>query len=169
MTQIVSTKAFRRLVDALQAPPIPARPEPHWPYPLPEAEMIARYGLRYLTPEEQRVFPGLPLALNVFKARLIKPPAAVPMARAGWAFGELSRAVVWIAETYPGCYLVRLPGGASLPAPYSEMSWTAPSTGSGQAVAHDVPATTFAAALATERQRQWQTAVLRGIRQNLQL
>lgn len=153
MSQVVSNKAFRRLVDALQAPPIPARPEPHWPYPLPEAEMIARYGLRYLTPEEQRVFPGLPLALNVFKARLIKPPAAVPMARAGW--------VVWIAETYPGCYLVRLLGGASLPAPYNEMSWTI--------VTHDVPATTLAAALAAERQRQWQTAVWRGIRQTLQL
>lgn len=57
MSQIVSNKAFRRLVDALQMPPIPARSEPHWPYPLPAAEMIARYGLRYLTPEEQRPCP----------------------------------------------------------------------------------------------------------------
>ncbi|HRQ42630.1 MAG TPA: hypothetical protein PLD25_32355 [Chloroflexota bacterium] len=132
---------------------MPARSGSYWPYPLPAAEMIARYGLRYLTPEEKRVFPGLPLVLDVFKARLIKPPAAVPMARPDW--------VVWVAETYPGCYLVRLPGGAPLPAPYNEMSWTV--------VAHDVPATTLTTALEAERQRQWRTAVRRRIRQNLQL
>ena len=27
-------------------------------YPWPDEEMIARYGLRHLTPEEQQVFPG---------------------------------------------------------------------------------------------------------------
>lgn len=153
MNQTVPAIAFRRLVNDLQKPPTPASSEPYWLYPLSAAEMVVRYGLRCLTPEEKRVFPGLPLALDIFKARLIKPPAAVPMAGAGW--------VVWVAETYPGCYLVRLPGGASLPAPYNEMSWTI--------VTHDIPATTLAAALTTERQMQWQTAVLRGLRQTLHL
>ena len=149
----MSRHLFQRLAETLQQPSQPAASKPYWPYPLPEAEMIARYGLRYLTPEEKRVFPGLPLALDVFKARIIKPPAAVPLARAGW--------VVWIAETYSGCYLARLPGDATLPAPYNKMAWTA--------VAADEPVTTFAMAKAMEQWRRWQTAVLRGIRQSLQL
>lgn len=84
-------------------------------YPWPEAEMIARYGLRRLTAEEQHVFPGLRLALDVFKARLVKPPAAVPRVRTGW--------IVWVAETYPGQYHIRLPGGAPLLAPYHDLTW----------------------------------------------
>ncbi|MAU00676.1 MAG: hypothetical protein CL608_26325 [Anaerolineaceae bacterium] len=84
-------------------------------YPWPEDEMIARYSLRHLTPEEQQVFPGLRLALAVFKARLTKPPAAVPRVRAGW--------IVWVAETYPGQYHLRLPGGATLLAPYDDITW----------------------------------------------
>jgi hypothetical protein len=84
-------------------------------YPWPEEEMIGRYGLRRLTTEEQDIFPSLHLALAVFKARLTKPPAAAPNVRAGW--------VVWIAETYPGAYLVRLPGGASMLAPYHNIVW----------------------------------------------
>ena len=77
--------------------------------------MITRYGLRCLTPEEQQVFPGLRLALAVFKVRFIKPPAAVPHARAGW--------IVWVAETYSGQYHIRLPGGATLLAPYHDLTW----------------------------------------------
>ncbi|MCZ7673809.1 MAG: hypothetical protein M5U34_45165 [Chloroflexi bacterium] len=84
-------------------------------YPWPDEEMIARYDLRHLTPEEQQVFSGLRLALAVFKARLLKPPAAVPRVRAGW--------VVWVAETYPGQHHVRLPGGATLLAPYHDIIW----------------------------------------------
>lgn len=84
-------------------------------YPWPEDEMIARYGLRLLVVEEQQVFPGLRLALDVFKARLIKPPAVIPRARAGW--------VVWVAGTYPGQYHIRLPGGAALLHPYHDMTW----------------------------------------------
>jgi hypothetical protein len=157
MNQTVSHIAFRRLVNDLQRPSTPVRSEPYWPYPLPAAEMIARYGLRCLTPEEKQLFPGLSLALDVFKARLTKPPAVVPQAKAGW--------VVWVAETYPGGYLVRLPGGAPLPVPYNEMSW--------MIVPHDAtggtPVTTLAAAREAERQQQWQTAVLRSMRQTLQL
>ncbi|MCC6606233.1 MAG: hypothetical protein IT327_23705 [Anaerolineae bacterium] len=123
------------------------------PYPWSDEEMIARYGLRCLTAEEKQVFPGLPLAVDVFKVRITEPPAPVPLVRVGW--------VVWLAETYPGCYLMRLPGGAPLPVPYNEMSWTA--------VADDEPVTTLATAKAMEQHRHWQTAVLRRLRQTLQL
>lgn len=76
--------------------------------------MIRRYGLRPLTLAEQPLFPGLRLVLHIDKVRLIKPPP-VPKARAGW--------IVWLAETRPGAYLVRLPGGAALPVPYNQMVW----------------------------------------------
>ena len=136
--------------------------------------MIDRYGLRRLTPDERSLFPGLRLVLQIAKVQLTKSPAVMPMARAGWAFGELSRAVVWIAETYPGHYLVRFPGGATLLAPFNEMSWTAPSAGSGQAFADDVlsgviPHTTLVGAKIAERGRHWRTAVMHNIYQNLQI
>jgi hypothetical protein len=102
-------------------------PTCHWPYPLPEAEMISRYGLRRLTETEAAVFPGIPLALQVFKARLTRPPLVVPRARSGW--------VVWVIETYPGCFLARLPGGATIHANYNQMEWTA--------VPDETPATTL--------------------------
>jgi hypothetical protein len=105
-----------------------AHPAPYWPYPFAEAEMIRRYGMRPLTPNERQAFPGLPLALDVFKARLTRPPAA-GRARAGW--------VIWIAETYPDMYLARLPGGAPLPVPYNEMAW--------ERVPPETPATSLAA------------------------
>ncbi len=146
-------QTFQRLVNTLRQPSLPASTKPHWPYPLPEAEMMARYGLRPLTVAEQQRFPGLRLVLRIHKVRITQPPTATPLARAGW--------VVWIAETYPDCYLMRLPGGASLPVPYNKMNWTT--------VAANEPATTLAAAEAMEQQRRWQTVVLFGIRQNLRL
>lgn len=149
----MSNHAFRWLIDSLKQPTRPTMSAPYWPYPLPEAEMMARYGLRPLTVTEQQHFPGLRLVLCIHKVRLTQPPAAVPLARAGW--------VVWTAETYPGCYLVRLPGGATLPVPYNKMKWTA--------VAADESATTLASAKAMEQQRRWQTAVLPSIRQSLRL
>jgi hypothetical protein len=97
--------------------------------------MIARYGLRHLTAEEKQVFPGLRLVLDVFKAKLIKPPSAVPRVRAGW--------VVWIAETYPGCYHVRLPGAASLLSPYHDITW--------ERVPAETPATTVEDILAEDK------------------
>lgn len=147
------TQTFQRLVGTLLQPPLPVDTKPHWPYPLPVAEMIARYGLRPLTSVEQQHFPGLRLVLRIDKVRLTRPPMAVLRARAGW--------VVWLAETYPSCYLVRLPGGATLPVPYSEMKWTA--------VAEDEPVTTLTAAKVIEQQHRWRTAVLPGIRQSLRL
>lgn len=158
MDQVMPANAFRYLVDSLKRPSPPSESKPYWPYPLSEAEMIIRYGLRRLTPDERLLFPGLRLVLQIAKVQLTKPPAVMPMARAGW--------VVWIAETYPGHYLVRLPGGATLLAPYHEMSWTA--------VADDVlsggtPHTTLSAAKNAEHQRHWRTAVLVNIHQHLHL
>jgi len=113
--------------------------EPTFPaYPWPDEEMIARYGLRYLTPEEQQVFPGLRLVLDVLKARLTRPPAAVPRSRTGW--------VVWIAETYPGQYHIRLPGGATLLAPYHDIAW--------EHVPVETPATTIEDIRAEEKRLQ---------------
>jgi hypothetical protein len=67
--------SFQRLVDTLQQPSESADSKPYWPYPLPEAEMIARYGLRCLTPDERSLFPGLRLVLQIAKVQLTKPPA----------------------------------------------------------------------------------------------
>ncbi|MEZ4641632.1 MAG: hypothetical protein R3E31_02645 [Chloroflexota bacterium] len=145
------TQVFQRLGDTLRQASPPAVAKPNWP--LPEGEMIARYGLRLLTPTEQQYFPGLRLVLRIDKVLLAQPLAVVPRAKRGW--------VVWLAETYPGCYLVRLPGGAALPVSYNKIAWTA--------VSCDEPATTVSAAKAMEQQHRWQTAVLSGIRQSLQL
>lgn len=111
-------------------------------YPWPDEAMIARYGLRRLTPEEEQVFPGLRLALDVFKARLIKPPAAVPRVRAGW--------VVCVAETYPGQHHVRLPGGATLLAPYHDITW--------ERVPVETPTTTIEDIRTEERRLQAEAA-----------
>jgi len=144
---------FHGLAYALKRPLPPPASKPSCPYPLPEAEMIARYGLRRLTPDEHSLFPGLRLVLQISKVQLTKPPAVMPMARAGW--------VVWIAETYPGSYLVRMPGRATLLVPFNEMSWTA--------VADDVPASTLVDVKIAERGRHWRTAVLRDIHQQLRV
>lgn len=144
MSRPVANDSFHHLATALTEPlPALATPAPS-PYPWPDEEMIARYGLRYLTAEEQEVFPGLRLVLDVFKARLIKPPSAVPRMRAGW--------VVRIAETYPGCYHVRLPGAASLLAPYHDITW--------ERVPAETPATTVEDIRAEDRRlaaeaRKW--------------
>jgi hypothetical protein len=150
---VVPNNAFHRLIIALQQPSAPALSEPYWPYPLPEAEMIARYGLRRLTPIEQTAFPGLHLVLQVFKARLTKPPAVMPQARGGW--------VVWLAETYPYRYLVRMPGGATLLAPYHDMHWTA--------VAADTPVTTMASARQEAQTQQWRRTLPQSVRRSLSL
>ena len=84
---------------------------------------------------------------------MTQPLAAVPQARTGWG--------VWLAESYPGCYLVRLPGGATLPAPYNAMAWTV--------VAPDEPGTTPAMASAQAQQQQWQQTAVRSLRQSLLL
>lgn len=110
------------------------------PYPWPIEEMIARYNLRPLTEAERAVFPGISLVRDIFKGRLTRPPSGIPGVRAGW--------VVWIAETYPDSYLVRLPGGASILAPYHRMSW--------ERVSDETPATMIEDVRMDEKYRQEQ-------------
>jgi hypothetical protein len=127
-------------------------------------ERTTNCGFRHLVDSLKR--PSPPPDSKPYWPYPLPEAEMMPMARAGWAFGELSRAVVWIAETYPGYYLVRFPGGATLLAPFNEMSWTAPSASPtplgrlGLAVADDVPtggarATTLVdAKIAEHRKRQ---------------
>lgn len=98
------------------------------------------YHLRPLTETERAVFPGLSSVLDLFKGRITRPPTGLPWIRAGW--------VVWIAETYPLHYLVRLPGGASILAPYHPMSW--------KRVADDTPVTTIEEVRMDEKRREWE-------------
>jgi hypothetical protein len=156
MNTTLSGHSFRRLVNSLVRSPETAETEPYWPYPLPEAEMIASYRLRRLTPAEQQFFPGLRLALNVHKVRLTEPPSVMPEARAGW--------IVWTAETYLGHYLIRMPGGSTLLAPFNQMAWTAVSEESG-----DILATTLADVKADKWRQQWRTAVRYIIRSHLRI
>lgn len=163
VNQAIPANTFRHLVDSLKRPFPLTESKPYWPYPLPEAEMIARYGLRCLTPDERSLFPGLRLVLQIAKVQLTKPPAVMPMARAGW--------VVWIAETYPGHTLVRFPSGATLLAPFNQMSWTAVADDvlSGVTPRGVTPHTTLPAAKLAEQQRHWRTAVLVNLHQQLHL
>ena len=142
-----------QLLAALSAPPPAAAPAAAWPSPWPPAELRLRYGLRPLTSAEQPLFPGLRLVRTVQKVRLTRPPAVVPAAQAGW--------VIWVAETYPGHYLVRLPGGAPLLAPYHALAW--------QAVSADTPATTPAGARAMAQEQQWQQTVRENLHRRLRL
>jgi len=112
------------------------RNSPWWPCPWPEAEMVDRYGMRRLTPEEQQVFPGIHLALWVFKARITHAPVGLPRMQPGWA--------VWVAETYPGNYLVKLPGGMPLLAPYHPITW--------EPVPDETPATDLEEVMTEEKQ-----------------
>jgi hypothetical protein len=115
--------------------------EPYWPYPWPEDEMVSRYGLRRLTETEAKAFPGIPLALRVFKARITRPPGVLPKAK-GW--------VVWLAETYPGCFLVNLPGAGTLIADYHDIRWTA--------VPDETPVTTAAMVRAEDERLRLEAA-----------
>lgn len=107
-------------------------------YPWPIEPRMARYALRPLTAEERAVFPGISLACDVFKGRLIRPPSAIPGVRAGW--------VVWIAETYPGNYLVRIPGGANFLVPYLATTW--------ERVPNETPATTVEEVFMEDKRRR---------------
>jgi hypothetical protein len=156
MKSVLSNQNFHQLVTSLKRPSKTAKTETYWPYPLPEADMIARYGLRHLTQVEQQMFPGLCLVLNISKVYLTRPPAVIPAAKAGW--------VVWVAETYPGHYLVRMPGGATLPAPFTQMAWTAVSDESDH-----MPITTLADVKAEAWQLKWRTAVRQNIHRNLRI
>jgi len=147
---------FRPLIQDLQHPLKPATTNPPCPYPLPEAEMLLGYGLRPLTPTEQTLFPGLRLALHIDKVQLIKPQAGVPKARVGW--------IVWLAETYPGAYLMRLPGGATLPVPYNQMVWEKVPAETAVTTLEDVRAEEQRRLAAAQKWRPDQTITTRGTR-----
>jgi hypothetical protein len=172
MQNPLSRTLLCRLMESMERPAETVQAESNWPYPFPEAERIVRYGQRCLTPAEQQLFPGLRLVLNVCKVRLTEPPLVMPEARAGWAFGErldrldtsLSRAVVWTAETHPGHYLIRMPGGATLLAPLNQMAWTAVAE-----EGDDIPLTTLADVKADKWRQQWRTAVRQNIRSHLRI
>lgn len=110
------------------------------PYLWPLEQRITHFALRPLTTAERAVFPGISLVRDIFKGRLTRPPSGIPRVRAGW--------VVWIAETYPDSYLVRLPGGASILVPYHRMSW--------ERVSDETPATTIEDVRMDEKYRQEQ-------------
>jgi hypothetical protein len=61
--------------------------------------------------------------------------------------------VVWVAETYPGCYYVRLPGAASLLAPYHDITW--------ERVPAETPATTVEDIRAEERRLKAEAKIWR--------
>lgn len=69
MNVCLTNDAFGSLVDSLKRPSPPSESKPYWPYPIPEAEMIARYGLGYLMPVERTLFPGLHLVLQIAKVQ----------------------------------------------------------------------------------------------------
>jgi hypothetical protein len=76
---------------------------------------------------DQNPFPGITNILQLFRARITKPPTTVPRARAGW--------IVWMAEVYPGLYLAQIPGAGSHYTEHSGMAW--------ERVADDIPTTTI--------------------------
>lgn len=103
-----------------------------------DPDLIEPYGLRPLSAKEQRIFPGLELALDVFKAHLAASIPILSGDQAGW--------VLWMAETYPGQNLLALPGGSRLHVEYHGIQW--------ERVPADTPVTTLDHVRAGERRRQ---------------
>jgi len=87
------------------------------------------------------------------KGQLTRTLTAVPQSRAGW--------VVWLAELYPDCFLMRLPGGASILVTDGNTAWTP--------AADTVPVTTIAQAAALVQRQRWQAGVLSQLWQSLLL
>jgi len=86
---------------------------------------------------DQNPFPSITNILQLFKARITRPPATVPRARAGW--------IVWVAEVYPGLYLAQIPGAGPHYTEHSGMAWAR--------VADDTPTTTVEDIRAEDRCR----------------
>ncbi|MCB0020457.1 MAG: hypothetical protein KDE09_21845 [Anaerolineales bacterium] len=84
---------------------------------------------------DQNPFPGITNILQLFKARITKPPATIPRARAGW--------IVWVAEVYPGLYLAQIPGAGSHYTDHCCMAW--------ERVSDDIPTTTIEEIRAEDR------------------
>jgi len=138
--------SFTTLADNLRRPFSPPHQAKKSLYTPTDEELIERYGMRRLTPEERSVFPSLKMVITAKKVKITKTPSILPKTK-GW--------IVWIAETYPKSYLVNFPGGGSVLAPFNKMSWVD--------VPQDTPATTLESAKEGERQRRWQLVFKRDI------
>ena len=147
---------FRRLITQLQSPAQAAQTSFPSPYPWPDEEMIARYGMRYPTPVERNTFPTHRLVLDVFKAKIIKitkSPYINPGVGIGW--------VVWAVESYPGSHQFRMPNGDLLHEQYHQIEWAR--------VLDETPVTTPASVKRAKVQQLWQRQIRGGIRQSLRL
>ena len=147
---------FRRLITQLQSPAQAAQTSFPSPYPWPDEEMIARYGMRYPTPVERTIFPTHRLVLDVFKAKIIKitkSPYINPGVGIGW--------VVWAVESYPGSHQFRMANGDLLHEQYHQIEWAR--------VPDETSVTTLASVKRAKVQQQWQRQIRGGIRQSLRL
>jgi len=125
-------------------------------YPWPDEEMMIRYGLRYPTPAEKKLFPTHRLVLDVFKVKITKiakSPYINPESGIGW--------IVWTIESYPDSHQFRMPGGDLLHEQYHGVEW--------ERVVEETAVTTPASAKRLQAIRQWQRNVRNHIRQNLRL
>ncbi|HFQ92709.1 MAG TPA: hypothetical protein ENK32_01770 [Anaerolineae bacterium] len=155
MSAPVTSKSFRCLTAVLEKPALSSTASAR-SYPCSDKEMIARYGMRYATPEELRIFPIRRLVIRVIKARILKigrSPYLNPNTGVGW--------IVWAVESYPGAHQFRMLNGDLLQEEYNEIEW--------ERVPDDTAVTTRASARRGEARRQWQQKIRSSIRQNLRL
>lgn len=155
MNRPVASGSFRRLRDGLKktsSPPLLKT----FPYPCSDEEMIARYGMRYPTPEERAIFPSRRLVINVIKAKIINI-ANSPYLNPEVGIGH----IVWAVESYPNSHQFRMLNGGLLQEEYNEIEW--------ERAPDETPVTTPASAKRLQAIRQWRRKVRKGIRQNLQL
>lgn len=118
--------------------------------------MMARYGMRYATPEERAIFPMRRLVINVVKAKIVKianSPYFNPKVGTGW--------IVWTVESYPGVHQFRMLNGDLLDEQYHGIEW--------DRMPDETLVTTVASTRQMKAQQQWQRKVRSRIRQNLQL
>lgn len=146
---------FRCLITQLQSPVQETRASPPSPYPWPDEEMIARYGMRYPTPAERNIFPTHRLVINVVKARIRKIGKSPYVNAAGIG------AIVWAVESYPGSHQFRIPNGDLLHEQLYEIEW--------EQAPDDMPVTTLASIERDRLRQQWRQKVQQGIRQSLPL
>ncbi|MCP4422827.1 MAG: hypothetical protein GY805_39965 [Chloroflexi bacterium] len=149
-------REFRCLITQLQSPTAEAEASSLSRYPWSDEAMIARYGMRYATPEERRIFPRKRLVISVFKVKIAaigKSPYMDP----GIGIGS----VVWAVEWYPGIHQFRMLDRDLLQEEYNQIVW--------ERVPEDTLVTTEASARREQVQRQWRRKVCSSIQQNLRL
>ena len=124
-------------------------------YPWPDEEMLARYGMRYTTLEERKIFPTHRLLINIVKARIRKIGKSPYVSAVGVG------AIVWAVESYPGSHQFRMSSGDLLHEQFHEIEW--------EQAPDDMSITTLASMKRDRLRQQWQQKVRQGIRQTLQL